>query len=150
MATGSRTDPLAAYHFYVEITGAGIVGAFRECSGLGSESQVIEYRSADAKGETRVHKVPGVIKWTDLVLKRGLTNNKALWEWRKKIEDGQVDQARTGGSIVLYDQKNGEIARWNFKDAWPSKITGPSLNAGNNEVAIEELTITHEGLDRVK
>jgi phage tail-like protein len=150
MATGGRTDPLAGYHFYVEITGAGIVGAFRECSGLGSESQVIEYRSADKAGETRVHKVPGTTKWTDITLKRGLTDSMSLWQWRKKVEDGQVDAARTNGSIVLFNQQNGEVARWNFKEAWPSKVSGPSLNAGNNEVAIEEMTITHEGIERAK
>ncbi len=150
MATGGRTDPLAGYHFFLELNGAGVTGAFREASGLGSESQVIEYRSADKAGETRVHKVPGSTKWTDITLKRGMTDSMDLWRWRKKVEDGHVEQARTNGSIVLYNQANGEVARWNFKDAWPTKITGPSLNATNNEVAVEELVIAHEGIERTK
>ena len=73
-----------------------------------------------------------------------------LWEWRKQIEDGKVTDARKNGSIVLYDQGNSEIARYNFEFGWPSKITGPQLNANNNDIAIEEVTICHEGLKRVK
>jgi phage tail-like protein len=49
----------------------------------------------------------------------------------------------------MYSQDGTEVARWNFVNAWPSKLTGPSANAGNNEVAIEELEITHEGYERV-
>ena len=58
--------------------------------------------------------------------------------------------ARKSGSIVLFDQANSEVARWNFVDAWPSKVTGPQAKADGNEVAIEELTLAHEGLERVK
>ena len=145
-----RKDPLTAYHFFVEIKGSGIIGSFRECSGLGSEQQVIEYIHADEKGKTVVQKVPGVTKYTDISLKRGMTNDDKMWKWRKKVEDGKVDSARTNGSIVLYDQANGEVARWNFTDGWPSKMTGPSLAAGTNDVAIEELVIAHEKLERIK
>jgi phage tail-like protein len=145
-----RTDPLANYHFYVELAGAGVVGTFRECTGLGSESQVIEYRAGSKAGETIVHKIPGSLKWTDITLKRGITDSLELWNWRKKVQDGQVEAARTNGSIVLYNQANGEMARWNFVNAWPTKITGPSLNAQNNEVAVEEIVIAHEGIERTK
>jgi phage tail-like protein len=51
---------------------------------------------------------------------------------------------------VLYSQDNSEVARWNFIDGWPAKITGPQLNANNNDIAIEEVNICHEGLRRVK
>lgn len=148
--TTNRVDPLVGYHFYVEIKGAGIVGTFRECSGLGSESQVIEYRSADKGGENLIHKVPGTLKWGDITLKRGITDSMELWNWRKKVEDGDVEAARTNGSIVLYNQKNGEVARWNFVRAWPTKVSGPSLNATSNDIAVEEMVIAHEGLTREK
>lgn len=149
MATGSRTDPLTSYHFYVEIDGI-TQAQFRECTGLSSESQVIEYKEASKNGMTVIKKVPGALKWGDITLKRGVTDITELWAWRKQVEEGKVDQARKNGSIVLYNQNNEEIARWNFLDGWPSKITGPQANANNNEIAIEELTICHEGLERVK
>jgi phage tail-like protein len=147
MATGSRTDPLVGYHFHVEIDGI-TQAQFRECSGLGSESQVVEYKEA-AKGVTVIRKQPGAIKWQDITLKRGVTDVMELWNWRKLVEQGKVDEARKNGSIVLYNQAEKEIARWNFKEGWPSKLSGPSVKADGNDVAIEEMTLAIEGLERV-
>jgi phage tail-like protein len=150
MATGKREDPLTGYHFYVEIKNSGVLGSFRECSGLSTESQVVELKQADEKGRTVIFKVPGTTKVSDITLKRGMTSDLKIWDWRKKVEDGQVDKARVDGSVVLFDQKNGEVARWNFKNAWPTKVSGPSLNATSNDIAVEELVIAHEELLRVK
>lgn len=146
---GNRVDPLTSYHFFLEIDGI-TQAQFRECSGLSTESQVIEYKEANKDGVTVIKKVPGVLKWDNITLKRGITDIMELWEWRKKVEEGKVDEARKNGSIVLYNQSNTEVARWNFESGWPTKISGPSLNAGSDEIAVEEITIAHEGLVRVK
>src|SRR5919199_426668 len=150
MATGKREDPLTAYHFYVDLKTSGVLGYFRECSGLTSESPVIEQKSADAKGMTMIHKVPGTLKFADITLKRGMTSDDKIWKWRKKVEDGKVNDARTDGSIVLFDQNNGEVARWNFTAGWPTKVSGPTLNASGSDIAVEELVIAHEFLQRTK
>jgi phage tail-like protein len=138
---GGRIDPLTGYHFALELKSQGLIGSFREVSGLQSEQQVIEYKGADEKGETRLFKVPGTIKYSDITMKRGMTNDTKLWVWRK---------ARTNGSVVLYDQANGEVARWNFFEGWPTKVSGPSLNATSNDIAVEECVIAIERLERVK
>ncbi|HEY4721214.1 MAG TPA: phage tail protein [Anaerolineae bacterium] len=147
MATGGRTDPLVSYHFHVEIDGI-TQAQFKECGGLGSSSDVVEYKES-VKGVTVYRKQPGALKWSDITLKRGISDVMELWTWRKQIEQGKIAEARKNGSIVLYDQADKEIARWNFKDGWPSKLSGPSVKADSSEVAIEELTITHEGMERV-
>jgi len=67
-----------------------------------------------------------------------------LWDWRKKVIDGKTE--RQTGSIVLVDEAGNDKLRWNFVQGWPSKWAGPSFNAVNNEVAIESLEITHEGI----
>ena len=149
MATGGRTDPLVGYHFHVEIDGIS-QAQFRECTGLDSESEIIEYKEAGKDGQTIIRKQPGALKWSNIVLKRGITDIMELWEWRKLVEQGKVKDARKSGSVVLYSQSNEEVARWNFAEGWPAKITGPQAKADANEVAIEELTIAHEGLERVK
>jgi len=64
------------------------------------------------------------------------------------VEQGDIDTARRNGSIVLYDSRSKEVARWNFMNGWPSKWKGADLNAGENAVAVEEITITHEGMER--
>jgi phage tail-like protein len=88
------------------------------------------------------------MKWTDITLKKKIDQKKDLWDWRKEVEQGDIDSARRNGSIVLYDSTSKEVARWNFMNGWPSKWKGADLNAGENAVAVEEITITHEGLER--
>ena len=82
MTTGSRVDPLTGYHFYLELDGIA-EAQFRECSGLDSESNIIEVKHAAKGGVTVIQKVPGELKWSNIVLKRGITGDMALWEWRQ-------------------------------------------------------------------
>jgi phage tail-like protein len=142
-------DPVVSSWFGVEFQGQ-VVGAFRECTGMGSENEVVEYKASGPKGEFVIKKVPGRMKWNNITLKRGITDAMDMWKWRKMIEDGEIDAARKNGSIVMYNQSGQEVARWDFVNAWPSKLSGPTANANNNEVGIEELEITHEGYKRVK
>jgi phage tail-like protein len=146
--TGMRQTPIPSFSFYIELDHV-LSGSFRECSGLGSESEVIEDKETKDHGQFVIRKVPGRLKWTNISLKRGITTNMDIWDWRKKVEEGNVDDARMNGSIMMYDQDGTAVARWDFKDGWPSKVSGPSMNAQNNEIGIEELEIVHEGLVRV-
>jgi phage tail-like protein len=144
-----QKDPVVSAWFGVEFQG-GVVGAFRECSGLGSQNDVVESKESGPKGEYVIQKVPGRLKWNNITLKRGLTDAMDMWKWRKLVEEGKMDDARKNGQIVMYDQSGKAVARWNFTRAWPCKITGPSGNANNNEVGIEELEIAVEGYERVQ
>ncbi|MEO6527543.1 MAG: phage tail protein [Gemmatimonadaceae bacterium] len=144
----AEQDPLVSAFFTIDF-GGSVKGAFRECTGLGSENEVVEYKASGDKGKFIMKKVPGRMKWNNITLKRGITDAMDMWDWRKQVEEGKVESARKNGSIVMYNQQNSEIARWNFVQAWPNKLTGPSANATNNEVGIEELEITHEGYTRV-
>jgi len=144
-----RKDPLASFQYAVEIQGK-VSGYFTECSGLGSEHEVIEHKVVDSKGKEIIQKVPGRLKWENIVLKRGITDSMDIWDWRKKVEDGNVDEARANGSIVMMDQHLNPVARWNFENAWPVKVSGPSMKSDSSAIGIEELTIAHEGLWRVR
>jgi phage tail-like protein len=143
MATGARKDPYRAYHFLVEIDGITRAG-FRECSGLDVSADPIEYR--EGSDRTTARKLPGLAKYANISLKRGITDDAQLWQWCKKAIDGQVE--RKNGSIILLDDTGAEKVRWNFREGWPTKWTGPSFNATGNEVAIETLDIAHEGLEK--
>jgi len=143
----SREDPLVGCRFKVDVGGV-VTGYFTECSGLGSETEIIESKVVNEKGVEVVMKVPGRLKWGDITLKRGITSDMQIWDWRKKVEEGDVEGARRNGSIVMYDQSLGERARWNFMNAWPSKVSGPTPKADSNEIGIEELVIVHEYITR--
>jgi phage tail-like protein len=144
-----REDPLVGFHFAVDIQGV-ISGYFTECSGLGSEHEVIEHAVTTEQGQEVVIKLPGRLKWGDITLKRGITSSMDIWNWRKLVEDGDIEGARRDGSIVMYDQKLKEVARWNFERAWPVKVSGPQPKSDSKEIGIEELTICHEYIKRVK
>ena len=136
-------DPLVSFHFAVDIQGV-VTGFFTECSGLGSETEIVEHKVVK-DGIEVVMKIPGRLKWENIVLKRGITSNLDIWTWRKQVETGDVAGARRDGSIVMFDQTLSEVARWNFIRGWPSKVTGPSVKSDSNEIGVEELTITQIG-----
>lgn len=143
MATsGDRNDPYASFNFLVEIEGVTKAG-FSECSVTANETTIIEYRTGAEEFHPR--KLPGQTKYPNITLKRGFTNGKELWEWRKKVLQGKVD--RQAGSIILLDESRKEALRWDFQYGWPSKWEGPAMNAKNNDVAIESMEIAVEFIE---
>jgi phage tail-like protein len=138
----ARDDPYKGFNFLVEIDGIS-VAAFCEVSGLASETAVIEYRNGSDRANT-VRKLPGLTKYANIVLKRGVTQDTQLWQWRKAIEQGTPD--RRSGAIVLLDDERNPVRRWRFSEGWITKFEGPDLNAKGNDVAIETIEIAHEGL----
>lgn len=147
MSDGAKDAYLGAW-FGIEFQGQ-ITGAFRECSGLGSENEIVEHKASDEKGKPVVKKIPGNLKVNNIQLKQGITDDMDMWKWRAQVEQGHVEKARKNGSLVLFSADGKEIARWNFTNAWPAKISGPSINATSNEVAIEEMELAVESYERV-
>ena len=143
-----REDPLVGFHFALDVQGQ-ITGYFTECGGIGSESEIAEQKVVK-DGIQVVIKVPGRLKWGDITLKRGVTSNLELWKWRKMIEDGDVKGARKNGSIIMFDQTLTPVGQWDFKNAWPSKISGPTPKSDGNDISLEEITIVHEYIVRTK
>jgi phage tail-like protein len=146
MAANGGTDVLANAFYQIEIDGVTIA-KFQEVAGLSAEIQVIEHTENRKGGIAEVRKTPGARKWGDITFKRGQTNDKALWTWHKEVQDGKITSARRNASIVLYDYAHGEQIRFNIFNAWPSKIKAPDMKAGGSDIAVEEVTLTHEGLE---
>ncbi|WP_433830951.1 phage tail protein [Actinoplanes sp. CA-015351] len=140
-ATGDRNDPYSQFNFIVEVDGV-IIGGFAEVSGIGMENEIIEYRNGDE--DITVRKLPGKAKYSNLVLKWGLTQGRELWEWRQLVIAGQTD--RRPGTIQLLDEARQPALQWDFREGWPCKLEGPALNAKGSDVAISTLEIAHEGI----
>jgi phage tail-like protein len=141
-------EPRPASRFRLDIGGKEGIGNFRECTGLDSETTVIESTSPDDNGNPVVRKVAGPLKWSNITLKRGVDESADLWTWRKQVIDGGPDSARVDGFVELLDYSGTPIARWKFLQGWPIKYTGASLDPKSSDVAVEEIQIAHEGLDR--
>jgi phage tail-like protein len=144
MATGVIPDPFVNFNFLVEIDGI-TRAAFQEASGFNSTIDVIEHREGGEN--TTLRKFPGLTKYSNIVLKRGITDDHELYDWHRQVVQGDVD--RRNGSIVLLDRRGDEVTRWNFFRAWPTKWDGPDFNAEGSDVAIESLELAHEGIERV-
>ena len=140
-------DPLLGFNFLLELEGT-IAGYFTECSGIGSENEIVEHKVVDKQGHEIVKKIPGRLKWTDISLKRGITSSLQIWDWRDQVVTGQVKDARKNCTITMLDREYNPVAVWNFNNAWPSKVTGPALKSDSNDFGIEEVTLVHEGMSR--
>lgn len=126
-------------------------GGFQECSGLQIEMDVQELQEG-GRNDGTVRQV-GRGKYTNIVLKRGMlfpddgTVNNELWDWLQGVLSGVRPVARYDGVIeVLSADGQDTVATWTFDRGLPQKIAGPQLNAKSGDIAIEELTIAHEGL----
>lgn len=146
MANGTRIDPYGKFNFLISIDGV-TTGGFSEVSGLTSDTNVMEYREgSDAiNGMNTVRKLVGLVKFTNIVLKHGITTDTSIYKWRKTVLDGATQRAN--GSITLLDEGRNQVMSWNFFGGWCQKLeTGP-FDAKSSEVAIETLEIVHEGLE---
>lgn len=120
-----------------------VVGFFTECSGIGSENEVVEFRDGTSDIVT---KIPGRLKWENIVLKRGITSDLQIWNWREEVVRGEAP--RSALTITMLRRRIGPVAVWHFQNAWPSKITGPQPKSDDNSFGVEEVTIVHEGMQR--
>jgi phage tail-like protein len=142
MATGDRNDPYRSFNFQLEIDNIP-TGAFTECSGLTATGDAVDYREGTDL-QNIVRKLPGLRKAENVVLKRGVTKDKSLWNWYNNIFAGIPD--RRNVTIILLDEAHVPVIRWHAENAWINKIEGPSFKASGNEVAIESVELVHEGL----
>ena len=145
----SNNDAIAARNFAIEVDGTTIA-QFTELSGLVSEIEVTELKENGPDGKLIIKKIPSNMKPPTITLKRAKNVSMELYKWHELARKGKVKEARKNGSIILYDFENGEVARWNFVNAWPSKLSVGSLKAGSNDVVTEEATIVTESCERVK
>lgn len=138
-----------AYNFLLEIQGIisdtkVIVGGFKSVSGMDSETEIIEFKQGN---DMVVRKKPGRTTYANIVLERGYTATDDLWQWRKNIEDGKID--RRSGSIIILDQDGQtEVGRYNFYEGWPAKWYVPDMDSDSSAMAIEKVEIAVEKVER--
>ena len=139
----ARVDPYKNFRFLVELDGI-VQAGFTDCSGFGSNVEVVEYR--EGGDAATVRKLPGKTSFPDITLKWGVTDSRELYDWHRTAVDGAVQ--RKNGSIILQNDLGQEKIRWNFFSAWASKYDAPDFSAKGNDVAIDTLMISCERLER--
>ena len=137
------TYPYGKFRYKVEIDGI-TAGGFSEVTGFDASIDVMEYREGDMV-QTPM-KIPGLKKYGNITLKKGLADSMALYEWLDKGITGEVERKTI--TITLLDATESAVASWRVINAWPVKYTGPDFNATSSEVAVETLEVAHEGMTR--
>lgn len=161
-ATGFRDDPVLNHSFVVSLIDSSsglalggslalsaildvVAGGFNECTGLEMSLKLEEYREGGRNGA--VLKFPGRVEWSNITLKKGVSARTTLWDWHYGFVEGRG--RRRDGVIVLLSNLHVPHNIWCFRRGLPVKYTGPSLNATQNNVAIESIEIAHEGIYQV-
>jgi phage tail-like protein len=140
---GLRFDPGLTFRYYVEVEGI-IDTEFSECSGLSMEREV----KIVAEGGVNdfVHVLPGRVKYSNIILRNGITYSRELWRWfRQGIYSGKVE--RLNMSIILGNAEGKKVKHWDVIGAYPVKWSGPELRADSEIAAIETVELAHHGLD---
>jgi len=141
--------PLLNFRYRVEIDGL-VVAGFSEVSGLSQEIELEEYIEG---GMDFVHHLPKGIKYSNLVLKRGLSTSEELRKWYsevlKAISYRKPIPKSSNIYISIIGPKGEEKVRFYIKSAYPVKWSGADLKATGSEVLVETLELVHEGLEIV-
>ena len=152
---GVRNDPFMGYNFVIKLLDSsgqlvdawsaiesGVLGGFSECSGLEMTLEVEPYQEGGNNGT--VLQFPTRITWGNIRLQRGMTLSDELWKWHYGFVEGKGK--RRDGLIALQNDLHEPVKLWRFEKGLPVKWTGPTMDATQNQVAVEELEIVHEGL----
>ncbi|HET7535756.1 MAG TPA: phage tail protein [Candidatus Didemnitutus sp.] len=139
----SATWPLPSFRFQVT-WGSQQKIPFQEVSGLDTETQVIEYRHSNSSAFSTI-KMPGIKKFGNVTMKRGVfTKDNMFWDWYKQITMNTIKRITV--IVQLLDEKGNPTMTWTLLNAWPTKISSPTLKSDGNDVAIQTIEIAHEGL----
>jgi phage tail-like protein len=133
-----RDRPYAQFNFHVDL-GIGEAG-FMECSAIEADVDIIEYRNGNEK-DNAVRKLPGLRKYANVTLKRGIIGSLDLWNWLQSGEPRNV-------TIQLLSEDHANVVQeWKLHNALPVKHVSGPFNAKHSDVAIEELALAYERLE---
>jgi len=138
-------SPFDGYNFLVEIDGIPVT-SFMECVLPVASIDVLEYREG-TEAVNNIHKLPGLVRYGNLVLKRGLANSPnsmAIWDWFSTFVVGTGKAKHM--AVTLLDSSRNPVITWSFTNAWPVKYESPALNGKTSTLAIETLEVAVEGM----
>jgi len=141
-ALGRRLDPIFDHNYLIEIDGL-LTGGFSRVEGLGGR---IEVETLHDGGDDRQRQQLGATSWDNIILSHGVVEIDTLWNWYEATARGVIK--RKSGSIVLLDRKQMPVTLWNFRAGIPVVWSGPTLDAGSGQVAVERIEIAHRGLEK--
>lgn len=143
-----RFDPYKNFKFHVYVDNRLVMGVSK-VGALKRTTEVVNYRSGG--GNTFDFKSPGRTKYESITLERGLTHDHEFEMWASQVhgqEGSSIAELRNykkDMKIDLLNLQNQVAISWLLYQVWPSSYQAmPDLDAGQNGVAIETLTLEVE------
>ena len=129
-------------------------GQFSEVTGL--EVSMEQKTIREGGRNWAEHQRSGHVKFSPVVLKRGVTEINDLYAWFDATTRGNNYGYRLDGRIEVFGHpRRGDdgqliptkMLTWKLTQVLPTKFKGPDLSATASQVAIEEVHLVHEGLE---
>jgi phage tail-like protein len=130
-----------AFSWSVEVQDVGS-GSFREVEGLGTALAVVQ---AKVEGSRLTTKTAGRGSASNIVLRRGLTEDTSFYDWHRQVVANGTSGTRKNGTINLFDSTHAQVASFEFTNGWPARYRVVQEESG---VVIEEITLAVDDLQR--
>ncbi|MGB5160396.1 MAG: phage tail protein [Thermoanaerobaculia bacterium] len=150
----NRFDPYKNLKFRVKWDGRYVAGVSK-VSALKRTTEVVEHR--EGGDPSTVRRSPGQTKYEPITLERGVTHDPEFEQWANKVwnwgsglgSEVSLADFRKDLIIELYNEAGQLVMAYKVYRCWPSEYQAlPDLDAGATAVAIQTLTLQHEGWER--
>jgi phage tail-like protein len=137
--------PIRNFKYAMEIDGIQL--GFSEVSGYDSKVKEITYREGN-EALNNVIKLPGLMEYGQITLKRGVDESQVLFNWINETGSGKITKKTV--TLTAMGDDGQPAAVWKVINAWPVSYTVSDFKGDGNEVVLETLVLTHEGMTRDK
>jgi hypothetical protein len=129
--------------FVLEIAGFG--SSYWYFAEFGESVNVVLQQVVNQQGQQLTVPVAGGRALPQVMLVRDLTTDPVINSWWDLVKDGNVAAARTSASLIVFDNRLNEIARWNLYNCWPAALDHRAIDG---QMA-EQIRIVGEQIERV-
>lgn len=149
-----RYDPYKGFKFRVIWDGRPVAGVDR-VSALRRSTEVVRHRDGAEPSIERLS--PGRTTFEPITLSRGVTHDAAFEQWANKSwnlgsglgSEVSLKDYRKDVIIELFNEAGQVVRSYRVYRAWVSEYQAlPELDANADAVAIESITLQHEGWER--
>lgn len=154
VVNSNRFDPYKNFKFRVLWDGRYVAGVSK-VSGLRRTTEVVAHRTGGEPSLARLS--PGRTSFDEITLERGVTHDTAFEEWADQVwrlgrgpgSEVALASFRKDLVIELLNEAGQVVLLYKVYRAWPTRYQAlPDLDANGDAVAIEALTLAHEGWER--
>ena len=133
-----KKDPVPSYAFHVEIDGV-VEASFIQCSGLSVTREVTPIKEGGRNDE--MYWLPSGMTFGKVSLQSGVAHSEVLWNWFKEGSSDAKVTLRNVAVLQMVPYTQTVVRRYDLTDCMVTQWSGPSLNSGSNEAAIETIEL---------